>query len=101
MVINITTQILWFTSLVMLMKPQSLWMVLNVLTSFDSGAQMSTITTFFAKHLGLQVQHLNHKLNIEIDTLTRKWKRGRISTLLANRAVILKVGHIKTGSSTG
>ena len=32
----------------------------------DLEAQMSTITTSFAKHLGLQVQHHNHILNIEV-----------------------------------
>ena len=37
----------------------------------------------------------------EIDALIRKWKRGRISTLLANRLAILQAGHITTGNSTG
>ena len=36
----------------------------------------------------------------EIDDLTRKWKRGRISTFLANRAEILNAGHVTMESST-
>ena len=37
----------------------------------------------------------------EVDALPRKWKRGLISTLLANTATILKAGHVTTDSSTG
>ena len=38
-------------------------------------------------HIGMVIDLITQE---EIDVLTRKWKRGRIATLLADRAAVLK-----------
>ena len=47
------------------MKLQSVWMVWSA-PLIDSGAQMSTITVSFAKHLSLLIKQFGKVMSIEV-----------------------------------